>query len=133
MSKALKDETLSEVVKQFCLQCCGGSRPAVIWCPCHGWQYGACLLWPYRFGIQPGKFRAKYGDLLLTPELMPDPAVDLGLLPGTLAEAATGEIDIPADQVSGAPAYRQAAVTIERKPVKEQLPLRITEDTGASE
>lgn len=112
MSKTLKDETLSTIVREFCLQCCGGSERAVIWCPNHGGCYGECLLWPFRFGVQPETLRAEYGDRLLTPGTMPHPSVDLALLPGTLAEAATGEIDIPADPVSGASAYRQAAVEL---------------------
>ena len=49
-------------------------------------------------------FRAKYGDRLLTPELMPPATVDLDLLPAALEQAATGEIDVEG--------YHQPAVQI---------------------
>ena len=109
----MKDTTLPNVVKRFCLQCSGGSDRAVLWCPDHGGCYAECLLWRYRLG-NPEVILAEYGPRLLTPELMPDPKVDVALLPGTLAEASTAEINIPADPVTKAPAYRQPAVTIEQ-------------------
>ena len=106
----MEDTQLFEIVREFCLRCCGGSNTAVCWCPADGERHGECLLWPYRFGIHPEAFRARYGDRLLTPELMPHPKVDLGLLPRTLPEAATSEINVPADPTTKAPAYRQPAV-----------------------
>ncbi len=108
----MEDAKLSEVVKEFCLRCSGGSERAVLWCPDHGACYAACLLWRYRFGVQPEAFRAEYGPRLLTPGAMPHPKVDVALLPGTLDEASTAEINIPADPVTKAPAYRQPAVTM---------------------
>jgi hypothetical protein len=109
------DQSLSvKHVRQNCLECCVGSRPAVIWCTCHGEDGAQCQFWPFRFGVQPATFRAKYGDRLLTPSLMPPSSVELENLPGTLESAATGEIDMEG--------YRQPVVAVERKATRQMSP-----------
>lgn len=109
------DQALSvKHVRQNCLDCSGGSRPAVIWCTCHGGDGRRCEFWPYRFGIQPATFRARYGDRLLTPAMMPPTWVELENLPGTLQEAASAAINIVG--------YRQPAVKVERKPRRQLTP-----------
>lgn len=97
-----------KMVRRNCLDCSGGSRPAVIWCPSHGADGSRCEFWPFRFGMQPATFRARHGDRLLTPALMPPASIELESLPGLLDAAATGEIDLPG--------YHQPAVMIETKP-----------------
>ncbi len=111
----MSDPSLSlKHIRRNCLSCSAGSRPAVIWCTCHGEDGSRCEFWPFRFGVQPATFRAKYGDRLLTPALMPKSSVDLESLPGTLEEATTAEIN--------AGSYHQPAATVERKPRRQLTP-----------
>ena len=104
-------------VRRNCLDCCAGDRRYVIWCTCDGVNSSRCEFWPFRFGVQPATFRARYGDRLLTPERMPPDSVELENLPGTLEEAATGEINVEG--------YRQPAVAIERRPRRTLTPEQI--------
>jgi hypothetical protein len=106
------DQNLSlRHVRRHCLECSGDNRKCAIWCPCDGLHSTRCELWPFRFGVQPDTFRQRYGDRLLTPENMPPATVNLDDLPGTVEEAATGEIAIEG--------YHQPAVRIQRP--KRQL------------
>ena len=111
----MSDPSLTvKLVRRNCLECCGDSRPAVIWCTCHGEDGSKCEFWPFRFGMQPATFRNKYGDRLLDPAKMPPNSIDLESLPGTLEEAATAEINVEG--------YHQPAVTVERKPRRQLTP-----------
>ena len=111
----MNDPSLTvKLVRRNCLECSGDSRPAVIWCICHGEDGSICEFWPFRFGMQPATFRNKYGARLLTPSLMPPGSIDLESLPGTLEEAATAEINIKG--------YSQPAVSVERKPRRQLTP-----------
>lgn len=111
----MNDHTLSlKHARQNCIDCCGGSRLAVIWCTCHGANATHCQFWPFRFGVQPATFRAKYGDRLLIPAMMPSASIELENLPGTLEEAATAAIEMDG--------YRQPAVVVQRKPGRNLTP-----------
>ncbi len=101
-------------VRRNCLDCSGGSRPAVIWCTCHGEDGTRCEFWRCRFGMQPATFRAKYGGRLLDPGSMPDASIELERLPGTLMEAATAEINVEG--------YHQPAVVVKQKPKQARTP-----------
>ena len=90
--------------RRHCLDCAAGSRPSIIWCPCHGCNGTRCEFWAFRFGMQPSAFRRRYGDRLLTPESMPDASIEVELLPGTLEQAATAEINLDG--------YHQSAVSL---------------------
>ncbi len=92
-------------VRRNCLNCCGGNAKYVTWCTCDGLHSTRCGFWPFRFGQQPATFRVKYGDRLVTPELMPPAHVNLDLLPAALEKAATAEIEVDG--------YRQPAVEVE--------------------
>lgn len=111
----MSDPSLSvRHARKNCLECSGGSRPAVIWCTCHGANGSRCQFWPFRFGMQPTTFRAKYGDRLMTPTMMPNDSVELDSLPGTLQEAATAEIHVDD--------YHQPAVAVAQKPRRQLTP-----------
>ena len=92
-------------VRRHCLECCGGSARAVMWCNCDGKHSPNCELWPFRHGLQPATFRRKYGDRLVNPDKMPPADIEIEKLPHILQEAATGAIDIEG--------YSQPAVHIE--------------------
>ncbi len=94
----MADENLSNLsvkhVRRFCLECSGDCRRYVTWCPCDGLHSTRCELWPFRHGMQPSTFRAKYGGRLLTPEMMPPANLDLDQLPADVEAAALGAIDV---------------------------------------
>ena len=71
------------VVRQHCIDCSGDSFKAVLWCPAYG-----CHLWRFRLGLKPTTIRAKYGNGLITPNLMPAPNVNLDVLPSGIEAAA---------------------------------------------
>ncbi len=99
----MADENLSvKHVRRFCLECSGDCRKYVTWCPCDGVHSTRCELWPFRHGVQPPTFRQRYGDRLLTPEMMPPANLNLDLLPAELEAAAFGAIDVEG--------YRQPAL-----------------------
>jgi hypothetical protein len=50
-------------------------------------------------GAQWATFRARHGDRLLTPAMIPPAEVDLDRLPGNTVKAATGAIDVPGYRV----------------------------------
>ena len=100
-----------QLIHQNCLECSGGSRKCVIWCPCDGTNSTRCRFWPFRLGIKPSTLRAHYGDRLLTPEKMPPADIELDLLPGTLERAATAEISVDG--------YYQPTLKVERKPRRQ--------------
>lgn len=100
-------------VRRNCLACSGGSAKYVTWCTCDGVHSTKCEFWPFRFGIQPATFQARYGDRLLDPRKMPPADLDLDLLPGVLQEAATGAIAVDG--------YQQPAVQITRRHVGRRL------------
>ena len=81
-------------VRRNCLACCCDDRRAVIWCPCDGLHTTRCEFWPYRFGVQPATFQARWGDRLLTPETMPPATADQDDLPASIEAAALGEISV---------------------------------------
>jgi hypothetical protein len=70
-----------KAIRKHCLDCCGGNAKAVMWCGCDGVQATRCHLWPYRFGVRPESARQRYGERLVTPELMPDADTNLDDLP----------------------------------------------------
>jgi len=76
-------------VRQYCLECSGGSAKEVTWC-----RLTTCTFWKFRHGIQPATFRRRYGDRLLDPAKMPPPGIDIEALPSNLRKAATGAIDV---------------------------------------
>ncbi len=86
MTKGL-DRWPLPAIRESCVECSGGSRKAVLWCSCDGLHSTRCQLWPFRFGMRPDTFRAKYGGALLTPEAMPDANVNLDHLPADIAGA----------------------------------------------
>ena len=89
------ENVTAKTIRENCLECSGGDARYVTWCPCDGLHSTACRFWKARFGMRPASFRAKYGDRLLTPELMPPANVELELLPAFRQTAAFAEIDIP--------------------------------------
>ncbi len=114
MSTTVLPETVSaKTIRANCLECSGDQAKYVTWCPSDGLHSTACRFWKARFGMRPATFRARYGDRLLTPELMPPANVELDLLPAKWEVAATGEIDIPG--------YHQPAVEIRRPEPKSKL------------
>jgi hypothetical protein len=66
-----------KAIRKHCLDCGGRNAKAVMWCGCDGIHSTRCHLWPYRFGVRPESARQRYGDRLVTPELMPDADADL--------------------------------------------------------
>ncbi len=111
----MSDQNLSlKHVRRNCLRCSGEGMKHVTWCPCDGLHSTRCEFWPFRFGIQPATFRARYGDRLLDPKKMPPADVDLDKLPSALEAAATGEIS--------ADGYHQPAVEIVAKPKRTLTP-----------
>ena len=64
-----------------CLDCSGGSRKYVAWCPCDGLHSTRCQLWPYRFGLRPETTAERYGEEFVTAELMADANTPLEVLP----------------------------------------------------
>ena len=119
----MKDRNLSiRVVRRNCLECSDGSAKAVVWCPCNGVASTRCEFWPYRFGLQPGTIRQKYGDRLLTPALMPSADVDLDLLPRAMVEASSELIDVPGYRVEAVELPQKRVLTAEeRARLGEQL------------
>ncbi len=104
----MSDHNLSvKHARQNCIECCAGSRAAVTWCTNHGNDGSRCEFWFFRFGKQPATFRARYGDRLLTPSMMPNSSVELESLPAKLPAAAIDAIDVDG--------YRQPPVTVKRK------------------
>lgn len=95
-------------VRRNCLDCTGGSRPAILWCSCDGLHSTQCEFWPFRFGATVAAHKREYGPRLVTPGLMPPAGLDLDLLPGTLEAAATAAIDLPG--------YSQPAVEVAPPP-----------------
>jgi hypothetical protein len=86
----------------------------VTWCPCDGVHSTSCRFWPFRFGVQPKTFRAKYGDRLLDPEQMPPADVEFDKLPAPVEVAATGAISVEGYSVQG--------VTVERATTRSMSP-----------
>jgi hypothetical protein len=52
-----------------------------MWCPIM-----TCTLWPYRFGCRPESARQRYGEAVVTPDMMPGANVALESLPMSAAE-----------------------------------------------
>ena len=73
-------------IRAKCLDC-SGSAKGVMWCPCDGVHSTRCPLWPFRFGKRPETAKKRYGDQLLTPELMPNADVCLEDTPAREAVA----------------------------------------------
>ena len=69
-----------KAIRADCLDCSGTAK-AVAYCTCDGTNSTRCHLWPHRFGYRPETAREKYGSVMLTPELMPGPDVELETLP----------------------------------------------------
>ena len=91
----MADQSLSlKHVRRNCLDCCCDDRKSVLWCTCDGLHSTRCEFWPFRFGVQPATFRARWGDRLVTPEMMPPATVNLDNLPAKLRPAALGEINV---------------------------------------
>jgi len=77
-----KLESPLRAIRENCLQCMGGSVKAVKYCSCDGTRGAAfCRLWPYRFGMHPGRALEKYGDEIMDPEQMPEASVNIENLP----------------------------------------------------
>jgi len=57
------------LVRRHCLECCGGERMAVTWCPCDGLH------------MPPQRAGKKYGKTIVTPALMPAANTALDSLP----------------------------------------------------
>jgi hypothetical protein len=74
--------------------------------------------WPYRFGVAPTKWEAKWGPRLLTPKMMPPADMDLDDLPAPYEAAALDAIS--------AKGYEQPAV---EKPERKR---RWSEEKGAA-
>ena len=109
------NETLSiKTIRRNCLECSGDSLKAVLWCTRDGLHSTPCEFWPFRHGVKPATFRAKYGDRLVTSEKMPPAEIHLDELPANLTEAATAEINIEG--------YHQPAVTVAPYKPKRAMP-----------
>lgn len=67
----------AKAIRQRCLDCHGGSRKGVKFCPADGVNSSWCPLWPYRFGINPETAAARYGEAFVTPGALPDSNVEL--------------------------------------------------------
>ena len=121
----MSDQNLSvKHVRRNCLECSGGLAKCVTWCTCDGLHSIRCEFWPFRFGVQPATFRARYGDRLLTPEKMPPANVNLDELPGTLEEAAFSAISVMGyEQPAVAPPRRskRALTARQRQELRERL------------
>jgi len=70
-----------KAIRANCLEC-SEDRKAVAYCPCDGLHSTRCHFWPYRFGSRPETAVAKYGEAMLTPQMMPGAGVELKDLPG---------------------------------------------------
>ncbi len=100
-----------KAIRANCLDC-SGSAKAVAYCTCDGVHGTRCHLWPHRFGFRPETAREKFGQVLLTPELMPGPEVELETLPtnprdyrpqtqGTAENASNPPVEV--DSFAGSP------------------------------
>ena len=79
--------TLS-TVRKHCLDCCGDSPKAVLWCSCDGVHSTLCHLWQFRLGMNPATVCQKFGPGLVTPGMMPEANVNLDDLPSGIEAAA---------------------------------------------
>ena len=80
-------------IRRECLERSDSPR-CILWCVYDGLHAPPCRFWPFRFGVDPADFRAKWGPRLVTPAMIPSDSVELDQLPETLEEAAFGEIDV---------------------------------------
>lgn len=69
-----------KAIRKKCLDCHGGSRKGVRFCPSDGVNSTRCPLWPFRFGLRPRTARKRYGAELLDPQAMPDANTSLEVL-----------------------------------------------------
>jgi hypothetical protein len=79
--KSTKSLSIFRAVRAKCIDCAGGSRKYVKFCPGDGLHALRCALWPFRFGLRPETARKRYGADLLDPQAMPDASVNLDDLP----------------------------------------------------
>lgn len=70
-----------KAIRSQCIDCSGGIRKMVAYCPCDGHNSTRCELWPYRFGMRPETAKAEYGVAMMTPSMMPDSSVEIETLP----------------------------------------------------
>lgn len=78
-------------VRAQCLDCSAGEPKAVTWCPCDGVHSAVCELWPFRFGMSPGKAAKRYGRHVVIPALMPGAIVKLDDLPANPRNWSAGD------------------------------------------
>lgn len=67
-----------KAIRRNCVDCPGGDRKYVMYCPCDGVHSTRCDLWPYRFGKRPGTVRPEW---LVDPNKMPPADANLDDLP----------------------------------------------------
>lgn len=81
-------ETLTPIraIRETCLDCSGGIRKYVAYCPCDGVHSTRCHQWPYRFGCRPESAAERFGAALVTPGLMPAADTPLETLPNNPAD-----------------------------------------------
>jgi len=79
--KSTKALSIFKAVRANCIDCAGGSRKYIRYCPSDGLHALRCTLWPFRFGLRPETARKRYGADLLDPQAMPDATVNLDDLP----------------------------------------------------
>jgi len=68
-------------VRRHCVECSGGLRRYVKYCPCDGVHSAWCEMWPFRFGMTPERAAKQYGEMFVTPEMMPGADVCVDDLP----------------------------------------------------
>jgi hypothetical protein len=73
--------SIFRAVRAKCIDCAGGSRKHVRYCPSDGLHSPRCPLWLFRFGLRPETAARRYGADLLDPARMPDASVNLDEMP----------------------------------------------------
>ena len=71
-------------IRQYCVDCSETAK-TIAWCLCDGVHSTWCPLWPYRFGLRPETARQKYGNHIMSPELMPGAEASIDDLPNNPA------------------------------------------------
>ena len=73
-------------IREYCVECSGGSSKSLAYCTCDGAHSTWCPLWPYRFGVRPKTAVRKYGKQFVMPALMPEAEVSLEELPAKVLD-----------------------------------------------
>ncbi len=66
-----------QAIRRKCIDCSGGCKKYIRYCPCDGIHSSRCEHWPYRFGLRPETASKRHGEQFVTPEMMPESDVNL--------------------------------------------------------